>query len=56
MAGMGGKWTLSLVLRGHPVAFAPQVPVRFVNCLNQASEAGSFIYWPRSTEAVAEQT
>lgn len=53
---MGRKRTGCFVLRGHPVAFAPQFPIRLVDCLNQASEAGSFIDWPRTTEAVAKQT
>jgi hypothetical protein len=51
---MGGKRTLAFTLRGHPVAFAPQFPIRLVDCLNQAGEAGSFIDWPRTTETVAK--
>jgi len=52
---MGGKRTLAFVLRGHSISFAPQFPIRLVNCLNQAGEAGSFVDWPRAAEAVAKQ-
>ena len=55
-AGMGGQRTLAFVLGGLSVSFAPQFPIRLVNCLKQAGEAGSFIDWPRTTEAVAKQT
>jgi hypothetical protein len=43
-------------LRGHPVPLAPQFPIRLVDCLDQAGEAGSFIDRPCTAEAIAKQT
>ena len=55
MPGVASGGLAFIVLRGNSIPFAPQFPIRLVDCLDQAGEAGSLVDLPCTAEVVAKQ-